>query len=180
MTGLDENGYNTDHSVVEGSVHVPIMRERQLAEFTAQWPDLNITYNTLVQQFKWTFVNKDGTVLDIQYIDKGGKAVDPVTRKENPIPTPTTESTISTDFTFSGWDTEFTTVFSNQTVTALYTESVRKYTVRYMNRGAVLQETVAPYGSMVLYTGDTPTYTSEETAFKYYLFSSWDKGVSHS
>lgn len=176
MTGLDENGYNTDHSVVEGSVHVPIMRERQLAEFTAQWPDLNITYNTLVQQFKWTFVNKDGTVLDIQYIDKGGKAVDPVTREENPIPTPTAESTISTDFTFSGWDTEFTTVFSNQTITALYTESVRKYTVRYMNRGAVLQETVAPYGSMVLYTGDTPTYTSEETAFKYYFFSSWDKG----
>lgn len=176
MTGLDENGYNTDHSVVEGNVHVPIMRERQLAEFTAQWPDLNITYNTLVQQFKWTFVNKDGTVLDIQYIDKGGKAVDPVTREENPIPTPTAESTISTDFTFSGWDTEFTTVFSNQTVTATYTESVRKYTVRYMNRGAVLQETVAPYGSMVLYTGDTPTYTAEESAFKYYLFSGWDKG----
>ena len=176
MTGLDENGYNTDHSVVEGSVHVPIMRERQLAEFTAQWPDLNITYNTLVQQFKWTFVNKDGTVLDVQYIDKGGKAVDPVTREENPIPTPTAESTISTDFTFSGWDTEFTTVFGNQTVTAVYTESVRKYTVRYMNRGAVLQETVAPYGSMVLYTGDTPVYTAEETAFKYYLFSGWDKG----
>lgn len=69
-----------------------------------------------------------------------------------------------------------TTVFSNQTVTATYTESVRKYTVRYMNRGAVLKETVAPYGSMVLYDGDTPTYTSEETAFKYYLFSGWDKG----
>ena len=176
MTGLDENGYNTDHSVIEGSVHVPIMRERQLEEFTAQWPDLNITYNTLVQQFVWTFVNKDGTVLDVQYIDKGDKAVDPVTRKENPIPTPTAESTISTDFTFSGWDTEFTTVFSNQTITATYTESVRKYTVRYMNRGAVLKETVAPYGSMVLYDGDTPTYTSEETAFKYYLFSGWDKG----
>lgn len=176
MTGLDENGYNTDHSVIEGSVHVPIMRERQLEEFTAQWPDLNITYNTLVQQFVWTFVNKDGTVLDVQYIDKGDKAVDPVTRKENPIPTPTAESTVSTDFTFSGWDTEFTTVFSNQTVTATYTESVRKYTVRYMNRGAVLKETIAPYGSMVLYDGDIPTYTSEETAFKYYLFSGWDKG----
>lgn len=176
MTGLDENGYNTDRSVIEGNVHVPIMRERQLADYNAQWPDLNITYNTLVQQFVWTFVNKDGTVLDIQYIDKGGKAVDPVTRKENPIPTPTAKSTISTDFTFSGWDTEFTTVFSNQTITATYTESVRKYAVRYMNRGAVLKETVAPYGSMVLYDGDTPTYTSEETAFKYYLFSGWDKG----
>mgnify|MGYP002699999733 CR=1 FL=1 len=176
MTGLDENGYNTDHSVIEGSVHVPIMRERQLADYNAQWPDLNITYNTLVQQFVWTFVNKDGTVLDVQYIDKGDKAVDPVTRKENPIKTPTAESTISTDFTFSGWDTEFVAVFSNQTITATYTESVRKYTVRYMNRGAVLKETVAPYGSMVLYDDDTPTYTSEESAFKYYLFSGWDKG----
>ena len=45
-----------------------------------------------------------------------------------------------------------------------------------MNRGAVLQQTTAPYGSMVLYDGDTPTYTSEETAYKYYLFSGWDKG----
>lgn len=48
MTGLDENGYNTDHSVVEGSVHVPIMRERQLAEFTAQWGnDNNTTYSDM-------------------------------------------------------------------------------------------------------------------------------------
>ena len=79
-------------------------------------------------------------------------------------------------FTFSGWDTEFTPVFENQTVTAVYDESVRQYRVRYMNRGAVLQQTTAPYGSMVLYDGDTPTYTSEETAYKYYLFSGWDKG----
>lgn len=176
MTGLDENGYNTDHSVLEGKVHVPIMREKQLAEYNAQWPDLELTYNTLVQQFTWTFVNKNGKILDIQYIDKGGVAEDPVTRKNNPIPVPTTESTISTDFTFAGWDIEFTTVFNNQTVTAKYTESVRNYTVRYLNRGAVLQSTLAPYATMVLYTGDTPTYTAEETAFKYYLFDHWDKG----
>lgn len=53
---------------------------------------------------------------------------------------------------------------------------MRQYRVRYMNRGSVLQQTTAPYGSMVLYDGDTPTYTSEETAYKYYLFSGWDKG----
>lgn len=58
----------------------------------------------------------------------------------------------------------------------MYDESVRQYRVRYMNRGAVLQQTTAPYGSMVLYDGDTPTYTTEETAYKYYLFSGWDKG----
>lgn len=144
----------------------------------AQWPDLKISYNTLVEQFTWTFVNDDDehTVLDVQYIDKGGKAVDPVTRAEKPIPKPTKKSTVSTDFTYAGWDTEFVTVFTNQTVTAKYTESVRKYTVRYLNNGAEKQKTVAPYGSMVLYEGDTPTYTAEEGAYKFYLFDHWDKG----
>lgn len=176
MTGLDENGYNTDHSVVEGKVHVPIVRQKELELFNAQWPDLNVTYNTLIVQFRVDFVNKDGVVLDTQYVDKGSKPIDPLTRSDNPIATPTFPSTISTDFTFSGWDTELTAVFDNMTITAQYTESVRKYKVRYLNRGAVLQETTAPYGSMVLYDGDTPSYTAEETAYKYYLFSGWDKG----
>ena len=176
MTGLDENGYNTDHSVVDGKVHVPIIRQKELELFEAQWPDLSLTYNTMIVQFAVTFVNKDGTVLDIQYVDKGAKFVDPVTRSDNPIAIPTFPSTISTVFTFSGWDTELTAVFDNMTVTAQYTESVRQYTVRYLNRGAVLQTTTAPYGTMVLYTGDIPSYTTEETAFKYYLFSGWDKG----
>lgn len=176
MTGTDENGYNTDHSVLAGKVHIPVVRQKELERYNAQWPDLKVSYNTLVEQYAWTFVNKDGTVLDVQYIDKGGKAVDPITRKDNPIPTPTTESTVSTDFTFSGWDTEFTTVFGSQTVTALYTESVRKYTVRYLNRGAVLKSVTAPYGTTVLYDGEIPTYTGEESAYKYYMFDHWDKG----
>ena len=176
MTGTDENGYNTDHSVLAGKVHIPVVRQKELERYNAQWPDLKVSYNTLVEQYAWTFVNKDGTILDVQYIDKGGKAVDPITRKDNPIPTPTAESTVSTDFTFSGWDTEFTTVFGSQTVTALYTESVRKYTVRYLNRGAVLKSVTAPYGTTVLYDGEIPTYTGEETAYKYYLFDHWDKG----
>lgn len=176
MTGLDENGYNAEHSVLAGKAHVPVIREKELEIFNEQWPDLEVAYNTLINTFTWTFVNKNGEVLDIQYVDKGSKAVDPVTRADDPIQTPTLESTISTDFAFSGWDTEFTPAFSNMTVTAVYTESVRKYTVRYLNRGIVMQSTVAPYGTMVLYTGDTPVYTGEESAYKYYQFSRWDKG----
>ena len=176
MTGLDENGYNSDHSVIEGIVHLPLIREKQLENFKAQWPDLTIEYNTLIEQYTWTFVNKDGSVLDIQYVDKGAKAVDPTTRIDNPISIPTYESTISTDFTFKGWDTELAPAFSNETVTAVYTESVRKYHVRYMNHGNILQDTEAPYGSLVLYDGDIPSYTAEETAFKFYLFNGWDKG----
>lgn len=176
MTGIDENGYNTEHSVLIGRVHIPTIRQKELERYNEQWSDLNVSYNTMIEQYCWTFVNKNGEVLDVQYIDKGGKAVDPITRKENPIPTPTMKSTVSTNFTYTGWDTEFTTVFGNQTVTALYSESVREYTVRYLNRGIVLKTKTAPYGSTVLYEGEIPSYTGEETAYKYYLFSGWDKG----
>lgn len=175
MYGVDKNGYNISQSVLAGSVHVPVMREQLLADYKIAWPDLEITYDTLINQFAVTFVNYDGTVLDVQYVDKGEKPIDPLTRDNDPIAIPTKESTVSTDFTFAGWDTVFVSVFAPQTITATYSESLRKYTVRYLSRGTVLQETVGEYGTTIFYHGDTPTYTAEESAYKYYLFTGWDK-----
>jgi hypothetical protein len=128
----------------------------------------------MVNQYEVTFVNADGTVLDIQYVDKGEKPVDPITRTGNPIATPTMESTVSTDYTFAGWDSAFITVFENLTYTATYTETIREYTIKYVANGIVLQEAVAPYGTSVWYNGEIPTYTAEESAYKYYLFDGWD------
>lgn len=176
MAGIDDNGYNIARSVLIGTIYVPVMRERQLTIYNATWPDLEFTYDTYVQQFAVTFVNDDGTILDVQYVDKGTAAVDPITRADNPIATPTKKSSVSTDYTFAGWDSEIVAAFANQTITATYSESVRNYTVKYISKGAVLQETVAPYGTNVEYTGATPTYTAEESGYKYYLFDSWDKG----
>lgn len=175
MSGIDKNGYNVSQSVLAGYVHVPVMREQLLADYHAAWPDLEITYDILINQFAVTFVNDDGTILDIQYVDKGEKPVDPLTRADNPISTPLKESTVSTDFTFAGWDTVFTNVFANQVITAIYSESLRKYTIKYVSKGTALQETTREYGSTVFYHGDTPTYTAEESAYKYYLFTGWDQ-----
>lgn len=175
MAGIDKNGYNLDQSVLTGSVHVPVVKQNDLKNYNKAWADLNITYNTLVQQFKVTFVNDNGTVLDIQYVDKGVKPVDPITKSDNPIATPTKESDRQYDYTFAGWDSEFIAAFSDTTIKATYESSIRKYTVRYMNNTQVLQESVGEYGSVAFYNGETPTYTSEETAFKYYLFKGWDK-----
>ena len=176
LAGVNNTGGNADRSVLAGYVHVPVVREQQLREYNAAWTDLEIAYNTLVQQFTVTFVNDDGTVLDVQYVDKGTKAVDPITRAENPIPTPTKESSVSTDYTFAGWDKQFVDAFDNQIITATYSEAIREYTVKYVSKGTVLQETVAPYGTSVLYEGETPTYTLEESAYRYYLFDGWDQG----
>lgn len=175
MSGIDKNGYNVPQSVLAGHVHVPVMREKLLADYRAAWSDLDITYDTLIQQYIVTFVNYDGAVLDVQYVDKGEKPVDPIKRAENPITTPTKQSSVSTDYTFSGWDSQLIPIFANLTITATYAESLRKYTVRYLSRGNVLLEETAPYGSTVLYSGDTPSYTAEESAYKYYLFTGWDK-----
>ena len=173
LRGIDNGGYETLISVLSGNFHSAIMKDRKLADYNSTWSDLNITYNTLVAQYAVTFVNQDGTVLDVQYVDKGTKAVDPITREDNPIPIPTKESTVSTDYTFAGWDKTLVDAFEDQVITATYSETTRNYTIKYVSNNTVLQETSAPYGSSVLYEGEIPTYTAEESAYKYYLFSGW-------
>ena len=174
IAGIDATGYNSPISVLTGKFYSPVVKQKLLGDYMSTWTDLVITYDTLITQFAVTFQNYDGTVLDVQYVDKGANAVDPTTRTDNPIPIPTKQSNISTDYTFSGWDLSLDDVFATRVVTAQYSESVRKYNVKYMARNYVLQETIAPYGSSVAYNGDIPTYTDEETAYVFYLFTGWD------
>lgn len=177
LAGVTNTGANTDQSVLAGKVYVPVIKQQQLAEYRDVWSDLEITYGTLIEQFPVTFVNEDGAVLDVQYVDKGSYAVDPTTREDSPIPIPTKESTVSTDYTFAGWNNNLTgAIFAALTVTATYTESTRSYTIKYVSmNGDVLQTSTGLYGENVPYTGDIPTYTSEEIGYKYYLFNRWDK-----
>ena len=174
LAGVTNTGSNADRSVLSGYVYVPVIREQKLREYNEAWPDLQIEYDTMINQFAVTFKNADGTVLDVQYVDRGDIPVDPTTRADNPIDTPTLESTVSTNYTFDGWDLNFIKVFENLTYTATYKESVREYTIKYVSNGNVLKTTTAPYGTSVWYSGDTPTYTDLEGSYKYYLFDGWD------
>lgn len=176
LRGIDNDGYETLVSIISGRFHAAIIKQKQLENYITAWSDLEISYNTLIVQYSVTFMNDDGSVLDVQYVDKGTKAVDPITREDNPIPTPTKESTVSTDYSFAGWDKTLVDAFEDQVITATYSETTRNYTIKYVSNNTVLQETSAPYGSSVLYEGEIPTYTAEESAYKYYLFSGWDQG----
>ena len=185
MKGIDKNGYNADQSVVSGKVHIPTIEQKEYNDFVTAWSDLEITYNTMVLQHPVTFVNDDGTVLEVQYVNEGECAVDPITRVDSPMATPTKESTVSTDYTFVGWnrkDLETYQIFAALTVTATYSESIREYTIRYVSKSAsgivVKQETVGKYGENIPYDFEAngiPTYTYEENAYNYYLFNRWDK-----
>ena len=183
MKGIDKNGYNADQSVVSGKVHIPTIEQKEYNDFVTAWSDLEITYNTMVLQHPVTFVNDDGTVLEVQYVNEGDYAIEPTKRADNPIPTPTKESTVSTNYTFAGWDNPLTSqIFAALTVTAVYGESTREYTIRYVSKSAsgtiVKQESVGKYGENIPYDYEAngiPTYTYEEGAYNYYLFNRWDK-----
>lgn len=177
MAGIDKNGYNVDRSVLTGKVHVPVIRQQQLYDYKAAWSDLEIAFDSMIEQYAVTFINDDEmqSVLDVQYVDKGADAVDPITRAIDPIATPTKESTVSTDYVYAGWDGVLTGIFEPRIIKAVYTERTREYTVKYVSKGYTMQESKGLYGSMIEYQGAIPTYTLEESAYKYNLFSRWDK-----
>ena len=78
------------------------MRQQEYKDFVGTddepgiWTNLTITYDSMIAQFKVSFLNDDSnkTVLDIQYVDKGSCAVDPITRQDDPIAIPIKQSTI--------------------------------------------------------------------------------------
>lgn len=174
LSGVTNTGANTEKSVLTGVVHVPVIKQQQLYDYRASWPDLDIVFETMIEQYPVTFVNDDGSVIEVQYVDKGSDAVDPTMRIDNPI-VPTKESSVSHDFTFAGWDSSLSSVFSARVITATYTESLRSYVVKYVSKGITMQETAGLYGENIPYTGVDPTYTAEESAYVYHLFNRWDK-----
>lgn len=174
IRGIGNDGYETPVSVLAGNFYSSIVKQKELETYVSTWKDLEITYSTLIEQYAVTFVNDDGTVLEVQYVDKGGDAVDPATRVDNPI-VPTKESSVQYDYTFAGWDGNLTKIFSDRTITATYSESLRSYTIKYVSKGTVMQSSTGLYGENVPYTGITPTYTLEESGYVYYLFNRWDK-----
>ena len=176
LKGLDESDHNLEQSVITGAVYVPVMRQSKLAAYTAAWNDLTITYQTLVQQYLVTFQNWDGTVLHTEYVDRNEAATDPTTN--GTIETPTRASSISTVYTFSGWDSELTSVIAPRIITAKFTETPRQYTVRWFTSVGVIADTqVVNYGAEAVYAGTQPEKHDEEAQAVYYLFKGWDKST---
>lgn len=174
LAGVTNTGANTDQSVLSGKVHVPVIRQQQLYDYQKAWSDLEITFDTMIEQYAVTFINDNGAILDVQYVDKGSDAVDPTTRAENPV-IPTKESSVSHDYTFAGWDSPLSAIFAERTITATYSSSLRRYTIKYVSKGTTMQESTGLYGENVPYVGVSPIYTLEESAYTYYLFNRWDK-----
>ena len=168
-------------STLSGTVYISgQIRNQELLNYADAWNDLEVTYDAsqLVTQYLATYVNSDGTVLYTAYVDRGSTPPNPV--EDGLIPTPTAESTAQYDFTFSGWDDITSAMLTPRTITATYSTTTRKYTVTWYSRaGLSLGSKVAEFGSEVVYDGDTPTNTSEESTYIYNVFAGWNKSTGY-
>jgi len=114
-----------------------------------------------VYKVKW--VNSDGAILSVQEIKEGS-----VPKYEGDLPKK--DSTEQYVYEFSGWSPEIKPVSSDITYTAVFTESPRKYEVKWIDGdGEVLRVDNYTYGVTPLYEGDTPQKTADSESS--YIFN---------
>jgi len=179
--GINDNGVPVNPpdgvSVLSGSVWVPILRQSEQEAYAAAWPNLTVSYGRFVTQHAVTFKNWDGTTLYVEHVDQGSDAVDPVAAEL--IPMPTRPQTAEYSYAYRGWDSGLTQISAPKTVNATYTPTKRTYTVKWYSQGTQMDEQTVEYGAEAVYSGADPTYTLEEIALGYYLWTGqWDQSTA--
>ena len=123
----------------------------------------------VIDYFTVTFVNYDGTVIETQSVKKGSTAIAPAE--------PSRDADVQYSYIFAGWDTDFSEIQGETTVTATYTQILNKYTVTFVNYdGAVLKTEEVEYGKSATAPAD-PTRPANGECI--YTFAGWDKDFSN-
>ena len=130
-------------------------------------------YDQTLKTYKVTWVNEDGTVLETDPAVPYGDI--PEFNSTDPVK----ESTDQYEYVFSGWDPEITEVTGEATYTAVFTETLKKYTVTWVNdvlndegQNVILEtDGNVSYGDKPVYDGETPE--KAETDQYTYTFDKW-------
>jgi hypothetical protein len=91
--------------------------------------------------------------------------------------TPTRASDAQFDYTFTGWSPAISNVVNNQNYYAVFTSTLRTYTITWEIEGTIVQsdENVA-YGTIAAFNGDYPTKDDDES-YTYY-FVGWSPTIT--
>ncbi|WP_400210092.1 InlB B-repeat-containing protein, partial [Methanomethylophilus alvi] len=122
-----------------------------------------------LRTYSVTFYDYDGSVISSEDIGYGL----PIT-----VPEPARESTVAYDYAFSGWtDTEGNnvdvpgTVLGDMGFHAVYTETLRQYSISFLVDGVSYAVYVLPYGDRPVLPGAP---SKDPDGFYTYTFSGWD------
>ena len=164
--------------VANGDVDAPTKAETTDIKYSfVSWSAIptNVTsivevYATYIENWAVRFYN-DSILVYTQWVQNGSNATDPVTNGD--IEAPTRVSTAKYNYTFSSWDGDFENVTESRTMTAVYSSTIRKYTVYFYNNDTLLQTVEnVQYGSSASYTGSTPTKLGVDNPEEY-MFKGW-------
>ncbi|MBQ7123826.1 MAG: InlB B-repeat-containing protein, partial [Oscillospiraceae bacterium] len=120
------------------------------------------TFTESVNEYTIRFVDWDNKELQSGKVPYGTVPTAP----SDPFRAATAQYT----YTFEGWDKEIVSVTGEATYKATYTETVNKYTVKFVdeNGTTILDEQTLAYG-------ETPDYGKEDPVKEGHTFKGWDK-----
>ena len=133
------------------------------AEYTATFTDTIRTYTV-------TWKNWDGTVLETD--ENVGYGTTPIYNGE----TPTKPADAQYTYTFTGWVPVVSAVTGDITYTAVFSETLNKYTITWKNGDIVLKTEQVDYGDMPIYSGETPVKDGD--AQYSYTFTGWTPEIT--
>ena len=170
--GLDENGNNTNSSVVTGrvKVHEKVSTE-VIGDIYNSFPDLVVDDGSdelyIVNYKDW-----DGTILYTARLAEGADAIDPIAI--GAITAPFRASDANYSYEFIGWSTLPTNVSRHYQVVAQYKTLVA---VNFAANGQILHTEYVQYGTDAedpVANGTIDAPTKEGTDDLHYVFDSWD------
>ena len=174
FSGVDESGNNVEKAQVSGEIYVPALTGDSLEAMHSRYPFVTFRYDTVVSYLRYY----DGdTLLYTESIENGADGSYSVV--------PTRESTPQYDYTFVGWNTNpdaeeadpnaTKAVLGNRNVYAIFSATIRTYTVTFKNVSGALLHTVneVPYGGTAVYTLDDPVYDGTGDPTEYVFEGIW-------
>ena len=168
--GRDEFNNDTARPVITGKAIVDAPVSASMVDYWRNaFPDLELTFTTL--GYTVTFKDWDGIVLKTQTVLAGANA--------NPPSAPSRESTAQYTYTFNGWDNSYQNITSDTVCTAVYSESLRMYTVRFFDGSTLKEEKKVAYGAKATYTGVALSKTHDNPDLYYWIMSSWYPSVAN-
>lgn len=185
--GVDDYGDPVDYANVSGKCHIESLTGAEFAEVKANFPYMTITYTNLTSNL--IFMSYDGTTeLCRQTIVNGADGTDPVSA--GTISTPTMSNTAQYTYKYEGgWTTVFggevaeddalNKVEADRYVYPVFSKTIRMYTVKFYNGTELVQINVdVPYGSGVIYVGETLVYNGTEVG-DWGEFTGWSIDTSY-
>lgn len=123
------------------------------------------TYTAEVNKYTVIWKNEDGTILETDEKVPYGDM------PEYNGSTPSKTATAQYDFVFAGWDTAVSEVTGDVVYTAVYTNHIKSYTIKFIDyNSAVIKSETLEYGSSIVKPND-PTRTG-------YTFTGWSPNVA--